>query len=460
MMNCERAAVVLRGLEKNELAVTSEEIEELLKLGMAIEAMPDDLSTLAWLRPVVREHAQTEVGDPNAVPTLSRVLRGTEEELKKDWYRIKTSKEELARREASRVAMRRALAHLSDPRIMTPLMKLVVEAQQVAPEARYVACPQLGVELYAMTHKGWRVRRALRVRMDRVRTMPLSKFVHAFDKNEAKMRAFSDEVRALSSGIGYVRKNREQVVIGLVKTGAPSAAALDAYRSATNRGKAPDVAVTCARNASRFGSPDAALGRLLDAEAALLGAGFPSTPVVMGAAKSLLAFEPVSKGLGRFLELLGGLGPIFYGRSFGRGAGAPDSLFKYASRLMSATGMPTAILARVGACRDLLRRSNALDASCRDAGAVAVALAAMVPKEEALGELVARFVAVKHELLRAGVSVPHHVDMDALECVACPGSPDEVVDTVGTLMRQLAAGRQPERSDVAVAAAFAKRFAY
>lgn len=456
MMICERAAVVLRGLEKNELAVTSEEIEELLQLGIAIEAMPDDLATLAWLRPVVREHAHTDVGDPNAIPTLSRVLRETEEELKKDWYRIKTSKEELARREASRVLMRRAIVYLADPKLVTPLMKIVVEERNVAPEVRYVCCPQLGVEHYAMTHKGWRVRRALRVRMERVRTMPLAKFVHSFDKNEAKMREFSDKIRLLSGSIGYVRKNREHVVIGLVKTDAPPAAALAAYRAGTSSGHAPDVAVTCARNAARFGSPQAAAQRLQEAEAALLGAGYPATPIAMGAAKSLLAFEPISKGRERFVELMNGLTALFVGP----GRPPPELHFKYVSRLMAATGMPPKILERVAAARDLLRRSNVLDASCRDPQAVTVALAAMVPAVEKLPELVQRYAAVRYELLRAGVSVPHHVDNDALECVACPGNPQEVVDTVSTLMRQLAAGRQPERSDVAIAAAFAKRFAY
>jgi hypothetical protein len=211
------------------------------------------------------------------------------------------------------------------------------------------------------------------------------------------------------------------------------------------------VAVTCARNASRFGSPAAAQARLRDAEAALLGAGYPSTPVVLGAAKSLLAFDPIHKGLARYVELLNGL------------AGQrrpPEVYFKHAARLMSAHGMPPAILARVAGAKDLLQRSNVLDASSRDPQGIAVALAAMVPTSDGLGPLVQRFAAVKHELLRAGVSVPHHVDNDALECVACPGTPHEVVDTVGTLMRQLAAGRQPERGDVAIAAAFAKRFAY
>jgi hypothetical protein len=127
---------------------------------------------------------------------------------------------------------------------------------------------------------------------------------------------------------------------------------------------------------------------------------------------------------------------------------------------MAAQGMPAKILERCRTATELLRQANVLDGSCRDPQAIAIALAAMVPSSEKLGELVTRFALVKHELLRAGISVPHHVDNDALECVACPGNAHEVADTVGTLMRQLAAGRQPGRGDVAIAAAFAKRFAY
>lgn len=455
-MNCQRAAVLLRGLEKNELVITSEEIEELLTLGTTVEADPEQLATLSWLRPLVREHAHAEIGDPAAIPTLSRVLRATEEELKKDWYRMKTSKEELARREASRIAMRRALVYLADPSQLQPLIKIVADAPLLAPDTNYVCCQALGIEHYALTHKGWRIRRALRVRMERVGEMPFSKFVRMFDKNEAKMRAFSDDVRTLTSGIGYVRKNREHVVIGLAKTGAPPATALIAYRDGLDRGSPPDIAVTCARNAARFGSPAAAGARLCDAESALLGAGYPGTQVVLGAAKSLLAFEPIARGLTRFVELMNGLHALFVGN---RGP-IPEVYFKYGARLMSAPGAPTEILQRVAGATDLLKRSNVLDGSCRDPQAIAVAVAAMVRTPAALGELVGRFAAVKHELLRAGVSVPHHVDADTLECVACPGNAHEVVDTVSTLMRQLAAGRQPERADVAVAAAFAKRFAY
>ena len=451
-MNCERAAALLRGLEKNELVVETEEIEELLALGLAVEADPDDLAMLQFLQPVLREHARLEIGDPLAVQSLSHVLRETEEELKKDWYRIKTSKEELAQREASRIAMRRALALLSDPQVVAPLAKIVKEARLLAPGVNYVCCRQLGAEHYALTHKGWRIRRSLKIRLERFGQTPFKAFLASFEKNEGKMRAFSGEVGTLSANIGYVKKNREQIVIGLAKTGAPAAQALQTYQQALQRVSAPDVAVTCARNTATFGGPAQAAARLGEAEAALLGAGFPSTPLVLGCAKSLLAFDPIAKGLARFTDLKNRLEQVF---------GREEIVFKYAARLMSAHGLPADIVQRVMTASNLLRQLPSRGAPMtRDARQAAVALASMVREPNALTALVGRYRDVEYELVRAGVSMPHHAEADALECVACPGSPAEVVDTVATLMEQIAQGRQPERADVAVAVAFAKRFAY
>ena len=87
-------------------------------------------------------------------------------------------------------------------------------------------------------------------------------------------------------------------------------------------------------------------------------------------------------------------------------------------------------------------------------------LASMVRQDDQLPALVARFRDIEQELVRAGVSIQTTVEAHALECVACPGSPAEVVDIVASLAGQLAAGRQSERGDVAIAVAFAKRFAF
>jgi len=452
-MNCLRAAAVLRGLEKNELVVTAEEIEELLAIGLAVEAEPEDLQMLHWLQPVVRQFAGCDVDAPLAAQSLAVTLRGTEDELKKDWYRMKTSKEELAVREATRVVMRRAIAYLNDKPTVDAVRKLTRNARQLAPGAKYVCCEQLGAEYYAITHKGWRVRRQLKIRLDRFGETSFKTFLAAFDKNEAKMRAFSTDIAQLAQNIGYVKKNREQVVIGLAKVGVPPNQALASYQAGLRAANdAPDVAVTCARNAATFGSPLEAAARLRKAQAALRDAGFPQTPVAMGAAKSLLAFGPPEAGARRFADIFGRLAQTF---------GRVDAVYKYTSRLMSATGSGSEVVGRAMVAGTLLKQMpSRATPHPQDGAATAVALASMVRAEDQLPPLVRRFREVEVELVRAGVSTLASVEGDALECVGCPGTPAEVVDTVAALAGQLAAGRQSERGDVAVAVAFAKRFAF
>lgn len=454
-MNCQRAAAVLRGLEKNELVVTSEEVEDLLTMGLAVEAEQEDMHILHWLQPIVREFAGCDLDAPLAAQGLAVALRETEDELKKDWYRMKTSKEVLAAREQSRIAMRRALAYLNDKLTVDAIRKLTRNARQLAPGARYVCCEQLGSELYAITHKGWRVRRQLKIRLDRFGESPLKTFLAAFDKNEAKMRAFSTDVTTLAQNIGYVKKNREQVVIGLAKVGVPPPQALGAYqaglRAANN---APDVAVTCARNAATFGSPANAAQRLAQAQVALQRAGFPASPIAMGAAKSLLAFNPPESGASRFADIF---------QRLVQAMGRSDAIYKYTARLMPASGTPVDVVRRTMLAGTLLQqmpsRAGARSPAAA-AAAAAVALASMVRADDQLPPLVTRFREIEFELVRAGVSTQANVEADALECVGCPGTPAEVVDTVAALAGQLAAGRQGERGDVAIAVAFAKRFAF
>jgi hypothetical protein len=370
-------------------------------------------------------------------------------ELASDWYRMTTGKAERSRRDDEVVSMRRALGLLRDRVLLRALAKILADAPLLAPNARYVCCPQLGAEHYALTHKGWRIRRSLDVRLQRFGSAPFKTFLHAFDKIERKMQEFGTDVTRLRHNIGHVKKNREQVVIGLVKTGVPADAALGAYRTALREVHAPDVAVTCARNAATFGSPLHAAHRLRAAEAALLRAGYPSLPEAIGAAKSLLAFQPPEAGVPRFVDFMRRLEPVL---------GSSPLLFKYTARLMPAAGFPADVVARVVMARDLLRRMPS--PLSRDLAAPAVALASMARTIEAVPELVTRYRHVEHELVRAGVSQPQYAESDALECVACPGTPAEVVDTVALLAERLNEGRRPRRGDVAIAAAFAKRFAY
>jgi hypothetical protein len=450
-MNCERAAAVLRGLEKNQLVCEPDEIEELLTLGLAIECDPDDLMLLQWLQPVVREFTRRNVGDPGTIEALDEWLAKTNKDLASDWYRMTTSKVERQNREQDKVQIQRALGLLRDTELVTRLRKIVVDSQQMAPGSQWVTCRELGVEHYALTAKGHRVRRSLKVRLERFANVGFKSFLHSFDKTLTKMRTFGTEVTTLSNNIGYVKKNREQVVIGLAKVGVPAGHALGAFHTALREVHAPDVAVTCARNTQQFGSPAHAAHRLRLAQGAIMRAGYPNTPIAMGAAKSLLTFNPPDAGIPRFNDLMRRLDQVF---------GRTELLYKYTARLMPATGEPAELVQRVVMAGNLLNQMPCQVGHRADQRACAVALASMVKNQNDLTELVKRYRELEVQLVQGGVSTAATVEGDALECIACPGTPAEVVDTVAVLMEQLAQGRQAHRGDVAVAAAFAKRFAY
>lgn len=460
MMTSERAAFVLRGVEKNELVVEAEEIEELLGLGLAVEADRDDLALVQWLQPVVRGLTTRDVGDPLAILSLETTLENAQKDLASDWYRMTRSREKCRRRERDRIAIRRALVLLRDKTLISKLAKIVAEAPLLAPNARWVCCPVLGAEHYALTHKGWRVSRSLNGRLERFRNAPFKTFLRTFEKTEGKMRAFGMEVAILTRGIGPVRKNPHQIVIGLAKAG-PAAHALSAYHVALRDVLLPDVAVTCARNTAQFGSPANAAARLRYAQAAMKRAGIPD----MGTAKMLLAFDPPDAGLLRFADLMRHLDLILGVRVVYPTWTLPGDFgaYKYAARLMPAHGSPADVVARVATALNLLlnqipsRANPSLDPRLANRFA-AVVLASMVKAPEALPELVKRFREVAYELHHAGPN--YYAESDALDCVACPGSPAAVIDTITALLEQIAPGRPPERGDVAIAVAFAKRFAY
>ena len=63
-------------------------------------------------------------------------------------------------------------------------------------------------------------------------------FLASFDKVEGKMRAFGMDVSTLRQNVGFVKKNPENVVIGLVKTGLKPTQALGVYHSARQGGHA------------------------------------------------------------------------------------------------------------------------------------------------------------------------------------------------------------------------------
>lgn len=452
MLTSERVAAVLGGLEQNALACEAEEMDEILALGLAVEADPDDMAILRWLQPVVREFTRVDLGSPGVVAALEEWLAKTNKDLSSDWYRMTTGRAERERREGDKVSLQRALGLVRDAPLMQSLGKIAADSQRVAPGAGWVTCPPLGVELYAITTRGRSVLRSLAVRLERFAQAPIKSFLHAFDKTQAKMRTFGGQVTTLAQNIGYVKKNREQVIIGLVKTGAPVGHALGAYHTAMRATDAPEVAVTCARNAATFGSPAHAAQRLELAKLALRQAGYPDTPIAMGVAKALLPYNPPAAGIPRFTELMRHLAQSF---------GHVEFVYKLAARVMPAAGEPPEVARRVFVALDLLQRipgpaSNTVTAQQM----AAAALGAMARSQEALPELVKRLREIERRLVANQIAGTEHALADALECVACPGTPSEVVDTMVVLLDQLAQGRTPERGDVAIAAAFAKRFAY
>jgi hypothetical protein len=327
---------------------------------------------------------------------------------------------------------------------------------EIAPDTKYQKCAALGDELYAITPRGGRALAGLRHRIDRYKDYPLVAFVKAFDKTEAKMDAFAGEVSTLSSNIGYVKKNPHQVVIGLVKTGQPAADALHAYRTGVKMTGAADVAVTIARNAASYGGSENVTGRLQAAVELLQRAGFPRTPVTFGAAKTLLPFEPLDAGVQRFNQI-----SALLQRQPSLQAPAEVNV-KLTARLMPADATPEDLVRRTVVASQALRQMSTTTRAVADVRFDAVVIASMVRSDDQIAPLVVRRHAIETELVRYRISTEQSSSADALECVVCPGTPSEVAETVAMLMRQIAQkqGREPQRGDVAIAVAFAKRFAY
>src|SRR5262249_11173573 len=278
-------------------------------------------------------------------------------------------------------------------------------------DPRYAACESLGSELYAITRRGSSVAHDLGARIARFAALPLAAFLQQFDKVERKMAAFSNEIATLSAGIGYVKKNPHQVVIGLAKTGAPATDATDLFPRSLRPTGAPAVAGTCAANATSFGNPQQVAQRLSEAQHALHRAGCPRTPVVAGAAKSLLPFESLDAGAARFVAIA----RLLEARNLTRG----DATIKCAARLMSAEGAPAELVGRAVVAFAQLATFLSDREVCASA---AVALASMVPDADAVGPAVHRLIDIQRELVRARISHGSLAITDALECVACPGT--------------------------------------
>jgi hypothetical protein len=363
-----------------------------------------------------------------------------------------TSKEVLEAEEAQRLALRRVLGALADHRYAERIRQVAAQRSALGRGAAWVPCPELGRAVFAITARGMHVGRELGLRLDRFREAKLGTFLAQLDKADAKMAAFSQQVAATSNEVGYVRKGKAHVVVGLVKSGLPAEHAVGLYRQALAHTQAADVAATCARNAAQAGGTTAVHRKLAEAYEALRRAGFPAVQPLQGAAKSLLPYEPVHAGVPRYTELFQWL------RAAGAGG---DDVYKFASRLMPAQGAPADVVHRAQrAAHRLSQAPNAVKTRNPVLGRTSVALASMVGDDRAVDALCDRFLEIERGLVRAGLANQATAGEHAVECVGCAGAPAEVVATVNALAFRLAGGGRPEAEHVTIAAAFAKRFAY
>lgn len=443
---------LLAGLTQAHLEGSGEELDELIAAGLVVETDPETLGLLRELDRLAGEHAEHFRGSSGPWASVKAALADVEEKLKDDWFRMKRSKGTLREMEDDRVALRRVLGALSHPDTAARLQKTAGERVWVAPGAGYVPCPQVGSAIFAITARGRRVLDDLAVRAERCRDAKLKTFLAQHDKADAKLEAFCRDVRELSERVGYVRKHKAHVVVGLVKSNLPAQQAAGVYASALRHAHLPDVAVTCTRNAAREGSTGQVQRKLADAYQALLRAGFPPSMALQSAAKSLLPYDPPHAGVPRFSELC-----YHLGRANVQG----EALIKLAARLMPAGGTPAELVQRAfRAAQRLASSRSAARARRCEMSKACVALASMAAGDAVIDELCERFLAIERALVESRLCSLEAAEDHALECVGCPGTPPEVAATVAGLTRRLAAGGTMTSEHLTIAAAFAKRFAY
>jgi hypothetical protein len=451
VLTCERTAAILHELATGHLEVRAEEIEECIALRLAMEADPAELALVDWLEKSTQRFVDRTATAPDTQAEMEEFRARADTDLKNDWYRLTTGKETLRHREADLVAARVVLGHLRDPRVMELAARMRAQARKLAPEARYVACEALGIEVYALTRRGARVLGALAPRLPRYHQAPVKTFLAQFDKVDLKMKAFAQEVAALRANVHGVR-HAEQMVIGLAKSGLRARDALGAYQAARDQAQvAADVAVTCARHTTTFGHPATVALRLKAAEAALQRTGLPPTQRLFGSAKCLLPYEPVESGIPRYVAIRKLLDATF---------GESDLNCKHTARLMPARGEPNDVVDRAQMARLALGHRPPMVGDRDDVIAAAVAIAALVSKADGIGATVNRFLEIAQLLVADGLARGTASSL-ALECIACPGTPAEVIGTVRSLAGHVGTGPSDDpAAKLAVAVAFAKRFAF
>ncbi|MFO0659705.1 MAG: hypothetical protein U0165_07735 [Polyangiaceae bacterium] len=459
MLTCDRAYALLVALEKRDftklgpVAELTKEIAELEKAGMLISASNEALQKSKELDQLCDEFGVVrKPGDPaGTITELDALLTKLEADQKSDWHQGFHSREVLQQERDKAVRLRMVLSLLSSHWLQPELARVMMLRACLPARAEPIVLP--GIDgLFAVTQRG---DRAIRAMTPKFAGKPFFEFVKGFDKSERALAAFASDVAILNNGIGNVAKMREQVVIGLLKTGKRPDVALQAFHSAARilphqridpKDKMrPHRAVAAVRN-ENMGNAQVVEQRMYELHNLLTQAGLPANPALLSATKSLFPFGP-SNGVKRFVELV---------QLIRRDVSDISTVYKHAARMMSASGAPNDVVKRVRVAAQAL---GSYAGAFRGVTPYAVAIGCMAKDEAEIPELCRKYLGI-HSLLTQHAMCPVNVAPDiALEALSCPGEPAEVVGLIQKVAREISQGR-PGLSDIQIAASFAKRFAF
>lgn len=460
MLTCDRAFALLVALEKRQVehlgppATLLPELNELEKFGLLVSASPSALVHIRQIDDLCTEVGVVRSGGDNAptIAALHEKLTTLETQLRSEMHRSFHSNEALGVEADKCVRIRTVLSLLTSHWLVDEISRATMLTSYLPPRTPGLTIPGLP-DLYAVTPRGDRAMRALNVRFQ---GKPFSEFFKGFDKSERALAAFVSDVTRLQQGIGVVPKMREQVVIGLIKSGKPPAQALGAYHAALSalpgqridpKGKMrPHRAVAAVRN-DAVGAPQAVEQRILQIGQMLVQAGLPPDPALESAAKSLLHGNP-NEGVPRFVAIA---------RLLRNHVRELPMLYKFTARLLSAPGTPEELAARVQQASNSLASHGG--AYLRGVTPQSVALASMVRSDGEIPALCQKYLGIVSQLRSHNLCAESQALDIALEAVTCPGSPEEVVALIVKVASEIAHGK-PGLSDIQIAAAFAKRFAF
>lgn len=387
--------------------VPPEVLARLERLDLAITLDATDARRCAELDELESRHG---VLDANA---LIRKIDGLTRDLRSDMHRMLSRKTTLAAEERDRGLCKRLLPLVKDP------------AENARLQAARLAYAELGPDrLECLSTKGRRLLPALRARVDRFGAEPFEAFLKVFHKSESRMEALKSDLDRLKGQLWSVERGREDVVIGLLKSGLEPDLAIKRWKQACAAGLPHDksaevahLATATVRLAGKTSVTDTAQ-RLKDTIASLRAAGLPDGPVLRGAARAVLSYdgpEPVAR-----------FGALYH--AFHAHLGDPTACLRHAGRLLSTDGQPGALAQR---CADIAKELGHFRIHPS-----AVALATHVTPELDQGAVVERYRAIGAALVRDGAfeSPPDSI----ADLVGCKGTPDEVAAVVGQFAAHLA----------------------